>query len=478
MSSSILGAARVQKTPHIIAIENSVVDLQYRDADGDAALKNEFFSHLRELIAGAGFNPGFDDNPRPGDMRLISAEAFDGALVAFGKAQNLLSAHDLATLDTVSQAEAVRTAVFGPAYPIAGGSLANTFHTLVNSRVSGKQLVTGEFITATGRDSYGRIFEASLRDHIVFKERGRQLVCHVFPTGNDRILIATPSTIDPAEGHITADLIDGRITADVKRIMIGGFLFFTGRFKDVMDKVIGDVSALPQNERPTLVMTAAAQSVAEQSLFRAEFNRAARTSDLIVHANTGEFRRLMDMDTDWRKPYDADFTGLKGQDLETVKEAHHVYQAAKQQANHQALDKAHLLAADVLAQHGRNLTFVVTNGAREIYTVNATGTQTHKPLKIAKSQIVNTVGAGDNFAAGFQLGDLYGLPHANASRIGSEMAASVIQIASARLDDTKENVLRIGQHDHLLGGGMAYLSRTALGLEPLNPPAAPKTPRP
>ncbi len=478
--ASILSAARTQKTPNIIAIENSVVDLQYDDAAGDAVLKNDLFSHLREYIESAGHAAGFEDNPRAGDMCLISAEAFDGGLIAFGKAKNLLSAADQ-TLDSVTQAEIVRTAVFGPAHPVAGGSLANTFHTLMNVRVNGASLVNGAFITAVGQDSYGKIFEQSLSGHIIAKERGRQLVCHVFPTGNDRILIATPSKTNPAEGHITTDLIDGKITADVSRIMIGGFLFFTGRFQDVMDKVIDDVSAIDEAQRPTLVMTAAAQSVAEQPLFRAEFNKAARAADLIVHANTGEFRRLMDMDTDWRVPFHPAFKGLKGQDLEAAKEAHTAYQDAKKQANIDAIASATALSAHIKETYGRDLKFVVTNGSREIYTITAEAPfGAHKPHKIDKSQIVNTVGAGDNFAAGFQLGDLYGLPHANSVRMGAELAASVIQIPSARLDDQKSQELTLGKLPHVLSGGLGYLTKEALGLAPLSPAAQPKanTPKP
>lgn len=474
--SSLMQSLESVKKPNVIAVENSVVDLQYLDEEGDDRLKNELFSHLKEYIERAGFEAGFEDNPRAGDMCLISAEAFDGGMIEFGLDHGLLSAEDQERLSPIRQAEKVRTHIFGRAEAIAGGSLANTFHSLLCAEVNGSPLITGKFVTATSNSKTGRIFEESLDKHIKNKRAGRQLVCHVFPTGGDRILIATPSTEDPSESHITADLLDGEITKDVDRVMIGGFLFFTGRFQEIVDKAVSEMQALAPADRPTLVMTAAAQAVAEQPLFREEVWKAARTTDLVIHANTGEYRRLLDIDTEWRKPFLKDFEGLKGQALEEAKKAHDPYQRAKQAANKAAIAKGQSIATRIYNETGNRLLFVVTNGSKQIYNIwgghmervsngqSDSGLFEDAPLKIDGSKIVNTVGAGDNFAAGFQLGHLYSLPLHVCNRMGSEMAGNVIQVSSARLDDNKERLARVGKLKYRLKGSAAYLSDTSLGL--------------
>jgi sugar/nucleoside kinase (ribokinase family) len=446
-----------------VAVENAVVDLQYHRGHGDEALQKAFFKTLKENIEAAGLKPSFGENPRAGDALLIGAEDFDAACLEFGKAQGLMK--DVVALTDAGKASAVRDIVFGAHDSVSGGSFANTFHTMQKSKINGRPVIEGTFVTCVGEDAYGDIFYNDLEGHIKAKKEGRQMVCHVFPVESDRILIATPAAVNPAEGNITADLFDGLIDEKTDRVGIGGFLFFTGRYGEVMDKVLADIQAVKADKRPDLVMTAASQAVAASPDFRAEFNKAAKAVSLTVHANTGEFRRLLDMDTEWRKPYNPAFEGLKGHDLEEAKEAHGTYQAAKQEANRVALEAAMTLIKEVKQQYGHDLKFVVTNGSKGIFTAALeTGVQTYKPEKIKKEQISNTVGAGDNFAAGYQLGDLFGLSDEQSVRMGAEMAASVIQIPEARLDDHKSKT--IGSTAKV-SGGLAYLKASTV--QPLLP---------
>jgi sugar/nucleoside kinase (ribokinase family) len=467
---------------HIIAIENAVVDLQYDEAAGNDAFKKDFFANLKSYIESAGFEAGFDENPREGDSVLITAEAFDAGLIAFGKKHDILKKAD-EKLDSVAQAEKVCERIFGKSHPTAGGSLANTFATLINMSVNGKKVLRGDFITATGRDEAGRIFEDSLEGHIKHNTVGRQLVCHVFPVNGDRILIATPSKIEPAESFITAGLLEDEITEQTDRVMIGGFLFFTGRFKEIVDRTLELVQALPKGKRPSLVMTAAAQAVASQPLFREEFQRAMTVTDLTIHANTGEFRRLLDLDTEWRKPFEKGFDGLSGHELEDAKKANKAYQEAKQTANIVALGQAQRMADAIREEYGHHTKFIVTNGARSIYTVDADGILMHKPNKISKDKIVNTVGAGDNFAAGYQLGDIFNMSTQDSVRMGADLSSKVIQIPDARLNTDAEDwmVADRTKTAYQVTGALRYLSSAVSGLQSRLPgvTAHPKsTPKP
>lgn len=446
-----------------VAVENAVVDLQYHREHGDERLQKEFFKSLKENIEAAGHISPFDENPRAGDALLIGAEVFDAACIEFGKEHGLFAR--IVAHSDAGKASAVRDIVFGAHDSVSGGSFANTFHTMQKAAINNRPIIDGTFVTCVGEDPYGDIFYNDLEGHIKAKKEGRQMVCHVFPVRNDRILIATPAALNPAEGNITADLFNGLIDETVDRVGIGGFLYFTGRYDDVLNKILNDIHAVKEDIRPDLVMTAASQAVAASPDFRAAFNRAARAVSVTVHANTGEFRRLLDMDTDWRKPFEADFVGLKGHDLEEAKESHVLYQAAKQDANQKALSAAMFLMGDIKYQFGHDLKFVVTNGSKGIFTVSlGEGIKSYKPEKIKKEQIANTVGAGDNFAAGYQIGDLFDLNDEESVRMGAEMAANVIQIAEARLDDNRVKIIGLNNN---VSGGLAYLKRSTL--QPLLP---------
>lgn len=76
--------------------------------------------------------------------------------------------------------------------------------------------------------------------------------------------------------------------------------------------------------------------------------------------------------------------------------------------------------------------FVVTNGADGAYVIT-NGEVLHVPaIDIPESHIVNTVGAGDQFAAGFIAGLAQGKTEAEACKTGIEASTKIIQEVSAR----------------------------------------------
>lgn len=419
------------KKPSIVAVETAVVDLQYAENGGDATLKDEFFGHLQELIVEAGCVPMFDENPRKGDMRLVPAEDFDAALLLFARQKGI---EVDAALSSQLQAMQVRDVVFGSAYPTAGGSLANTFHGLVTSRILGQPIINGHFITGVGECSSGGIFVDSLEGNIHYQRTGRQMECHVFPLDGDRILITAPANHNPAEAHIGSAIKSFENLHAQDRIIIGGFLFFTPSFHSVIEHVVETLEGLPRAQRPSLGITAAAQVVAASERYQQEVFRLASLTDTVIHGNAGEFRRLLNLDTDWRKPFEVDFAGLRGQALEEAKDTHTAYKKSKDAANDVAFARAYDLCQRAQS-FDNQLRFVVTDGARSTYVISAEGIQRFYPQSISRSQIVNTVGAGDNFAAGFQMGDILGLPHSVSVQLGSALASRVIQQAAARLDE-------------------------------------------
>ena len=69
---------------------------------------------------------------------------------------------------------------------------------------------------------------------------------------------------------------------------------------------------------------------------------ASKHAPISIHANTGEFRRLLDNDEEWRVEAEAEFRekGLQGRELEAAKKGSKDYRAAKTAANVDSVQKA------------------------------------------------------------------------------------------------------------------------------------------
>lgn len=436
--------------PCILGVETAVTDLIYRG--GDEVLKQQFFDMLPSLLDESQPRKGLLNHaPRAGDNILIPAEAFEAALLLFGQQHGLITQTGTDDTSHAAAVKEVRTALFGAATMQAGGSLANSFDAMVHSTLNGESLVDGTFITAVGNDESGRAFEASLAGHIKAVHGGKHFVAHIIPTGKDRIIIATPSAVAPCDRFLNADMLNDPavLNAGTDMVMLGGYLFYTPHFQAVFDTALSRIEALnierkAEGKNPIkLVLTCAAQAVAAHPDFRAMMHRAACTTDTIIHANTGEFRRLLDLDTEWRKPFDAEWEGLEGAALESAKKGHEAYQAAKADANQVAIHRAEVIAnmqarptGDLPGHRTTRLQFVVTNGARGIYVVDADEHREYETAKIDPASIVNTVGAGDNFAGGYELGVALGRPEAQSIELAKSFAAAVIQQDPPRLAAT------------------------------------------
>ncbi|MGH1398814.1 MAG: hypothetical protein ACRBCT_06325 [Alphaproteobacteria bacterium] len=417
----------------VVAVETSVVDLLYPVQHDDAGLKHNFISHLPTLAQQVGFE-GIDSAPRKGDMVMVSAEALDQMLVTFSdqmREEGVSSFDGINAAATLSEkADAVRSVLFGDPSMHSGGSLANSFDAMVYSAVNDVPVYDGKFVCMTGADSAGSYFGKSFEGRIATKASGRQMVSHIIPVDGDRIMLTTPSFAESPDQNFDVDLFARTLEEEKPElIMVGGYLHFASprTLKDVI-KVADDYRAAAQ-QPPTLAFTLANQLIAKETnlpMFRSD------AGPLVIHGNTGEFRRFLDMDDEWREPFNHYFRKgkdeeLEGRDLELVKNQLVDYQNAKQWANKEAAIKAYKSAQE------RDVSFVVTNSVRPAFTVNAKGIM-ERPTPELSVPLKNTVGAGDNFVGGYWVGKVFGRDELLSISTGQDFSRAVIVQDEARLD--------------------------------------------
>lgn len=410
-------------TKTLYAIETAVVDLHY--AGGDDALKSDYFSSLPRLLSTANPKESMKEAPRPGDMRMIARQDFDKTLESFAKEKGLTGNPSLQ--------------IFGDFSAHAGGSLANTFDSMIHSRVEDQAIFDGVFETCVGSDGVAFAFEkpfeghssiTSIQDPLFVKT----MTSHIVPINGDRIMITTPNGDNDAQNFISPKTINAKAVKAADRVMIGGYLNFRAPYdaEQIYETIMR--YAHEGQKDPHFVLTAAAQAVAEMNHVRKKFNLIACQFNTTIHANTGEFRRLLNADTDWRKHTSEEFKHLDGSELEAAKKEHANYQEMKRLANHLAL-QAGVHYCDVIHRDtGRELDYVVTNGAKEAYHVTRRGVVSVETPKVDKDKIISTVGAGDNHMAGFQLGVALGLSIKDCFAMANMFAAKIIQSPLARLD--------------------------------------------
>lgn len=452
--------------PNIVAMETSVTDAIY--SGGDETLKAQFFAELPALLD---TNPAFHgllkEPPRAGDNILIPAEAWEHALLEFNEQHSVIPMKR-GPINSPGMNKAkfllISHTIFGDRQFQAGGSLANSFDAMAHSTLNGKELIDGVFITALGEGQEARVFGDALRGKVSAVMSGTQTVAHIIPISKDRIIVATPGGNTPCATHLNAKPLQDAdlLNADTDMLMLGGYLFYTPHFKEIFDVALSRVEALNQERKDagkkpiTLVLTCAAQKVAAAPEFRDMVARASRITDVIVHANTGEFRRLLNNDTHWRIAHEAKWGGLSGHALEAAKKADDDYQHDKAQANLETIHQCAVPMAQACLPH--RLKFVVTNGARGIYVADANGHRTYKTAHIDPSRIVNTVGAGDNFAGGYELGVALGLSEPMCITLARDFAGAVIQQDAPRLAaTTSRRIADLNGTAHETGGALAHL---------------------
>ena len=435
------------QTPNILAMETSVTDRVYEADGGNEELKAKFFSNLKSLIPPKEDGEDtFQDNPRAGDNIMVFAEDFDHALVKFASEHQLINDKNIDFSDTeklTALAEKASIALFGNYTLEAGGSLANTFDAMVHSRINDKPLINGTFITAVGEGEPAQVFLDSLEGHVAAAQgQHRHMAAHVVPMGKDRIIVATPSLTNDSSQKLTADLLTSEhLNANTDMVMLGGYMMYTTHGKEVFNHALERIEALNEERKEQgkpsikLVLTAAAHPIAENPDFIDIFKRATKTTDVIVHANTGEFRRLHSNDDAWRKPHNTKWDGMTSHEEEDAKKADQAYQEDKQAANDDTIENF----AVPMAQNSKHkLSFVVTNGSKSTYHINDEGYRRIDTDKLDKKHIVNTVGAGDSFAAGWELGEALNLKTNPKLVLASTFARTAIQQDKARLNANEE----------------------------------------
>ncbi|MDD3371858.1 MAG: PfkB family carbohydrate kinase, partial [Alphaproteobacteria bacterium] len=465
----------------LVVIETPVTDFLYGHAP-NAQLRDAFLASL---------NP--ENPPRKGDNITISAEEWREKLLDFGRTrQEVRSSLGSGPVE----AEQVRDIVFGKPRSIEpGGSLANTFDTLVKATLDDKPITDGRFVTAIGEGIAGKVFADSLPGKLVMPEaKGCQLEAHIIPLDGDRIIISLPSFTQPPSDYMSASQLDSVcIDKNTKMVMLGGYMTFTGKYNQFLDAVLDKVAAVSENpkERPTIVLTTAAQCIAETQELKTALERASAVSHVIVSANTGEFRRLLGVDSDWRKPFEANWwfdtfgnalthtapekasllapvmeTGiqnlqangwkkLEGCRLEDAKESDRAYQVAKLFAN----ERAYRYAFDTYCRNKQcPVTFVVTNGKKGVHVVNGKdGISNNYPVPPAPNGVINTVGAGDGFLAGYLLGDIKKLAQEYCVELGFVCSGQIIGRDEARLQPQSASCV-VKERAMKLGGLPAYLN--------------------
>lgn len=438
----------------VIAVELPVTDYLYAESKADTLLRDAFFRFLCPECP-----------PRKGDnITGLSAEIWREKLLAFAEAQGL-------PLGDGSQEEKylqARDRIFGEPIAIeAGGALANSFDVLVKAQVNGLSVTDGRFITAVGEGISGKIFSKSLAGKLVSPEpRGFQLEAHVVPVEDNRILLSLPSVENPPSNYMSAEQLDVvGIDKRTKMAMLGGYMLYTGKYNEFLQAILAKVEASSSQipERPTVVLTAAAQEIAASKDVAEGLRKAAEIAPVLVFSNAGEFRRLMGMDIEWRKPHEAkwwtDSSGqrladcktsnaadpnsekgrawlsehgwrkLEGNDLENAKQSDAAYLADKREANRRAFAYAHerFCLGDIPA------TFVVTDGKKGVHVVSndcISGTFLPPP---PPHGVVNAVGGGDAFAGGYMVGYVQGLSIPECVELGFVCAGEVIGRNEARL---------------------------------------------
>ena len=404
----------------VMGVEGAVTDFIYDNARADEPLREAFLAFIRP-----------ENPPRAGENLNFPSDEWQRKTAEFAALQGweLSSAASAA-----ENARVVLQQVFGePSQVVAGGSLANTAAMMLQGSVNGKPLLDGKFVAAVGEGLPGDVFIESLRGNIVPGPRvGEQLEAHVFTLAKDRIIISVlPSPEISSENKLGVETVTDQIRAATKMAMLGGYMAYTGKYDELAEAMINKIIDVhPEvSERATLALTLSAQNIAERGFITRSVEKAAGKVPVVVLGNTGEFRRMMGMDSKWRREHNPLWEGLSGDALEEAKKNNPEYQAAKQQANMAAYVEAVKRYGDVYPP----VEFVVTNGSAGVRVV-ASSVSPNYPIDQREGTVVSTVGAGDAFAGGYLAGKTLGIADERQRvEMGLAAAAVVVRQEAPRL---------------------------------------------
>jgi sugar/nucleoside kinase (ribokinase family) len=267
-------------------------------------------------------------------------------------------------------------AAMGPAVEMSGGSAANT---LVGLASFGGR---GGFVGRVRDDQLGEVFAHDIRSIGVDfpvppaatgSETGRCLIV-VTPDGQ-----RTMSTLLGAAGEITPEDVDLDLVSSAAVTYLEGYLFDTGPAREALARAASASHAAGRQVALTLSDTFCVERA------RPELRRLVAEEIDLLFANADEILTLYETD-----------------DLE------------------EAVGRA-AASCDVV---------VVTRSAEGSIVV--AGDERHEVAAVPVERVVDTTGAGDQYAAGFLHGHTSGLPLDTCGRLGSLAAAEVISHVGAR----------------------------------------------
>ena len=401
------------------AILNCVVDHLY-DAKGvNEATMEDFLKALPKAMG----QPSME-TPRAGDTILLSQSQLNAAAC---DALGLSDEFNAAALEQI----------FGAPRLAPGGSLANTIATIASSQKGGMSISDTTILTILDEGEAGNVFKSSYPDGVVLSDAvdGECLTVHVVPYDGDRSQFPTFSDTNASTISLSPHIFSHVKTGEYDTVMFEGFMSDSPNFESDYKTLLTAIGAANMQremmgQEPThLVITAGAQHVCNNPAFREFVKEASTLTNVSVHANTGEFRRLMDNDEQWRVDAQKDFVGLDGRDLEKAKRGSPEYRAAKSAAN---IDSIHKAMNELGTDNEFDLEFVVTDGPNTGYVINNDHYIEFTPDTLDPTTIVNKVGAGDAFMAFYRLGRQLGLSQEDSMRAGGIGATHTLQQEEAR----------------------------------------------
>lgn len=405
----------------VLAILNCVVDHLY---DAGAVNEEKMEEFLKALPQALGL-PDME-TPRAGDTILLSqSQLKKAAETALGISGDF------------NEAAGTLRDIFGAPRLAPGGSLANTIATIATSHKDGNPIMDTTILTVLDEGEAGEVFKNSYPHGVVLEDvkHGECLRVHVVPYDGDRSQFPTYSDHKPSHHPLSVPLFGMVQGGQYDEIFVEGFMADSPDFERDMQTLLTALSAGNmirdmQGLAPTrLVLTAGAQHVCNNPVFRKFAKDSSEITNVSIHANTGEFRRLLDNDQDWRIAAQKDFEGLNGRELEAAKKAAKNYRAAKTAANVDTIQKA---MREWGADTKFELEFVVTDGPNTGYVINNDHYHEFTPSPLDPSTIVNKVGAGDAFMAYYRLGRELGLSQMDSMKAGGIGAAHTLQQEEAR----------------------------------------------
>lgn len=400
---------------------NTVIDKQYEAEHVNEALMEDFVHAIPEAVG----NPDMDV-PRADDTTLLLQS-------------QLQKASSIALKKEFDDAAHGHEEIFGkPSMLVAGGSLANSAATILNSYFDGKPIVEGKILTNLPENEQdASVFVQSYDDGVVLQDviQGECLEAHIVPYHGGRSQFPTINDVNPTNTNMSPYLFTHLQKGEYDEFYLEGFVADNPNFENEAKTVLTGIGAANMQRemmgKPPmkLVITAGAQHVCDNPVFRDFVAEAIKMTDVRIHANTGEFRRLLDNDQDWRVDAQKDFGDLKGKDLENAKKGSSEYRAAKTAANVDTIQK---VMKEWVANSDFDLTAVVTDGGNTGYHIHNDTYFEWQPKPFDISTIVDKVGAGDAFAGYYTLADKLGFDAQDCMDIGGLGATYTLQQKEAR----------------------------------------------